>query len=95
KLLEPEDRKLGVSQQDLYQIYAYCRELGANKALLLYPEGLNPIDKEFQEKPFLVGKNGDIELFVRTIALDVDLVKDWSSFVSELKETLSCITQNT
>ena len=94
KLLEPEDRKLGVSQQDLYQIYAYCRELGANKALLLYPEGLNPIDKEFQNKPFLVGKNGDIELFVRTIALDVDLVKDWGAFVSELKETLSCITQN-
>ncbi|MEM4616011.1 MAG: hypothetical protein QXY19_03295 [Archaeoglobaceae archaeon] len=95
KLLEPEDRKLGVSQQDLYQIYAYCRELGANKALLIYPESLNSIDKEFQNKPFLMGKNGDIELFVRTIALGVDLVKDWSAFVSELKETLSSITQNT
>jgi len=53
KLLNPEDRKLGISQQDLYQIYTYCREINAKKALL-YPEGLSEITDI--ETPFKLGK---------------------------------------
>ena len=31
--------KFNISQNDLYQMYAYCKEYGANKCLLIYPEG--------------------------------------------------------
>ncbi len=91
KLLDPEDKKLGVSQQDLYQMYAYCRESGARKALLLYPEGLNIIDETDIESPFKMGKNRDIELFVRTISLEYDLVNDYEKFVETLKSILEDI----
>ncbi|MEM1671821.1 MAG: hypothetical protein QXY92_08620 [Archaeoglobaceae archaeon] len=94
KLLDPEARKLGIDQQDLYQIYAYCRELGANKALLIYPEGLNPISEEILEKPFLVGKDGNIKLFVKTLPLQDDLIEKWEDFVSKLEEMLKCLLNN-
>ena len=65
KLLDPEDRKLGVSQQDLYQMYAYCKELGSSKCILLYPEGINgEINADFK-----LGKE-KIDLHVRTISLE-------------------------
>jgi len=86
KLLDPEDRKLGVSQQDLYQIYVYCKELDAKKALLLYPEEL------YEEKIKLdFTLRDEIEVFVRTISLDHDLREGWNDFVEELKKVLDCL----
>lgn len=93
KLLNQEDRKLGVSQQDLYQMYAYCRETNAKKALLLYPEGLNKIDEISLRTPFKLGRDRDIELYVRTIPLQEDLTLDlgWERFVNNLSNVLSCL----
>jgi 5-methylcytosine-specific restriction enzyme subunit McrC len=66
KLLDPEDRKLRVSQQDLYQMYAYCKELGSSKCVLIYPESLNgKIDEEFK-----LGRKEEIDLKVKTISLE-------------------------
>ncbi len=65
KLLNPEERKLGISQQDLYQMYAYCRELKSKECVLLYPEGVNGAI----ERNFKLGKNEEINLHVRTISL--------------------------
>ncbi|ADC65033.1 5-methylcytosine restriction system component-like protein [Ferroglobus placidus DSM 10642] len=66
KILDPEDRKLGVSQQDLYQMYAYCKELGSSKCVLIYPESLNgKIDGEFK-----LGSKEKIDLKVKTISLE-------------------------
>ena len=41
KMLNPEDIRNKISQPDLYQMYAYCKESGSNIAILLYPEGIN------------------------------------------------------
>jgi len=86
KLLKPEDRRYGISQQDLYQIYAYCRELKARKALLLYPEELNggKVEKDLMLRD-------EISLFVRTIPLGVDLKNEWDAFLSEVENKLSCL----
>jgi len=88
KLLDPEDRKLGVSQQDLYQIYVYCKALNAKKALLLYPEELyeKKIEQDFTLRD-------EIKVSVRTISLKHDLRQNdgWNDFVKELREALECL----
>lgn len=84
KLLRPEERRYGISQQDLYQIYAYCRVLKARKAILLYPE--EPNGEKIEKNLTL---RGDISLFVRTIPLGFDLRKDWCSFLDEVENRLS------
>ena len=92
KLLDPEDRKHGVSQQDLYQIFAYCKKLNAKKALLLYPKELNEKDNE------KIGDNFTLmdgtKVFVRTISLNYDLKKEWNKFVNELKDVLKCFQKS-
>ncbi len=86
KLLNPEERKLGISQQDLYQMYAYCRELNSGECVLLYPEGVNGAI----ERDFKLGKNGEINLHVRTISL-VNLFENGrlsTDFKKRLKEAI-------
>jgi 5-methylcytosine-specific restriction enzyme subunit McrC len=83
KLLNPEERKLGVSQQDLYQMYAYCRELNSRKCVLIYPEGVNSEIK----CDLKLGKDEEIDLRVRTVPLK-DLFENGelsSNFKNRLK----------
>lgn len=89
KLLSVKEKNYGVSQQDLYQMYAYCKESGAKKCLLIYPEGLNgKIESRWK-----LGKDGDIELYVKTISLMHNLTSKngWSEFIGELEGVLSCL----
>jgi len=90
KLLDPDRAKLDVSQQDLYQIYAYCKESGARKALLLYPANLVDIDENQLKTPFRLGKSKDIEIYIRTVPLHYDLTnrEQFSEFVECLKDIL-------
>ena len=89
KLLDPEDRKHGVSQQDLYQIYAYCKAFKTKKALLLYPKELNEKDNKEIKGDFTL--MNETKVFVRTISLSYDLKREWSKFVDELKDVLKCL----
>jgi 5-methylcytosine-specific restriction enzyme subunit McrC len=90
KLLDPDSAKLGVSQQDLYQIYAYCKESGTKKALLLYPANLVDVDESKLETPFKLGERKDVEVYVRTVPLDFDLTSDkgLKNFVENLESIL-------
>ena len=85
KLLTPEERKFNISQADLYQMYAYCRESGTRIAILLYPAGINV---EIPERVFTLGREDLIELHIKTISLEFDLskVEGISSFVRALAE---------
>lgn len=93
KLLKPESVKLGVSSQDAYQIYAYCKVLGAKKALLLYPDNLVNIDSKELETPIRLGKEGEIELFVGIVPLHYDLTNDegFRDFVEKLGNILETV----
>ena len=85
KMLDPEDIKNKISQPDLYQMYAYCKESGSNIAILLYPEGINtPVP----ERVFKLGNEKSITLYVKTIPLHFDLSKDTEvqEFICELSK---------
>ncbi|WP_313697680.1 5-methylcytosine restriction system specificity protein McrC [Pantoea sp.] len=74
KLLNEADRKLGVSNSDMYQLYAYAGRYKVPHLQLIYPKqaGL------FSHYNFtLQGINSPI-LTVRTIAIDEFKTLDWN-----------------
>jgi len=89
KLLNPEDRKLGVSQQDLYQMHAYAAKTRAEKILLLYPHFKG--EEVPQTKWDLEFEGWRTELFVRTVNLHYDLRKEEDRFIDELESVLGCL----
>jgi 5-methylcytosine-specific restriction enzyme subunit McrC len=90
KPLDPDSAKLGVSQQDLYQIYAYCKEYGVKKSLLIYPANLIYLDENKLKSPFKLGEYRDIEVYVRTVPLHYDLASNegFKNFVEKLESIL-------
>jgi 5-methylcytosine-specific restriction enzyme subunit McrC len=84
KMLDPEDIKNKISQPDLYQMYAYCKEFRSNTAILLYPQGINA---QVMNRVFSLGIEKSITLFVKTIPLNFDLSDEWElvKFLDQLK----------
>ena len=87
KLLSPEDKTLGISQQDMYQIYTYTTKAKAEKALLLYPKHLTQINKKWHIKT----QNKTIEITANTINLSTDLAKT-KKYSKQLKQILDQLT---
>jgi len=50
KLLNGEDRKMGISQADLYQMYTYAGSYGVDRVVLIYPlqGGLSHLDSSWR-----------------------------------------------
>lgn len=67
KLLIPEDKKRGICQSDLYQLYTYSNEYNCNKVALIYPKW-----KEEQEdiEKFAFNKNNK-EIFIISVPLNL------------------------
>ncbi len=85
KILNPNERKLGVSQSDMYQMYAYARRLSAKKVLLLYPNLENyEIDYHWY---FKQGAATESEIYIRTIDLATDMStrEGWKKFLQDLR----------
>ncbi|MEM3564735.1 MAG: hypothetical protein QXR19_16005 [Candidatus Jordarchaeaceae archaeon] len=92
KTLDPDDKNLGVSQQDIYQMYAYATKSDAEKVLLLYPD----LEGELKNKwYFKLSDRKKIELFVRTVNLSYDLREEWNRFLEGLKEVLGWLNTKT
>lgn len=93
KLLDEEDKKLGISQQDLYQMYAYAREseLPVKKVLLLYPQEI--IENKQLKEYFKLGRSQEIDLYVSSISLNYNLLvkEEYDKFVEEFKNVLQCL----
>lgn len=92
KLLDAEDRKLGVSQQDMYQMYAYATKLNADKVLLLYPD----LEGELKGRWYFEFPGKRTELFVRTVKLSFDLCSEegWGEFIEALRKALECLVES-
>jgi 5-methylcytosine-specific restriction enzyme subunit McrC len=95
KLLNDEDRKYGVSQADMYQMYAYVTKKGADRSMLLYP------DTELREPItfiFNLENNGgkQVPLYITSIKLSYDLTNDreWSEFRKDLKNVVTKLFPN-
>ncbi|MDD4455723.1 MAG: McrC family protein [Candidatus Methanomethylophilaceae archaeon] len=89
KQLDQSDRKLGVSQADLYQMYAYAAKTNAERCMLLYPEVLLKQKQDFVLTVHsFEGADMDILLMIRAIRLSHDLNRreGWEAFSNELRE---------
>lgn len=84
-MLDPGDSKNKISQSDLYQMFAYCKESGSNTAILLYPEGINA---QIPNRTLKLGVEKLITLYVKMIPLHFDLSKEEEvqKFICELSK---------
>lgn len=91
KQLDRSDRNLGISQADLYQMYAYATKTNARRCMLLYPEALLT-----QKRDLILpvhspdGTETNVQLMIRAIRLSHDLNRKegWRRFLNELKEVV-------
>ena len=84
KILDSEQSKFGISQADMYQMYAYANRYKTKHITLLYPLRN---EQEIEEKTYLV--EDECEISIRTIDLRGDLKKTLPSIKSELLTGLS------
>lgn len=90
KILDPKDRKLGVSQSDLYQVIAYALKHECPNVVLLYPAHLL---KEVNAEPYIVHYDGnEIRVFIRIIDLNVDMQTHKQLMIEQLKSVSECVS---
>ncbi|GIP52927.1 McrC family protein [Paenibacillus vini] len=86
KLLDSKKKNFGISQDDIYQMYAYAREYDCNKVILLYPvnEGTTGLsflpryrNNTFPEK--------QIEIIVLTVNLGHKFPDQIDDFIDDLR----------
>lgn len=77
--LKPDERKCGVSQSDLYQMYAYSKKYNCKNIVLLYPESFLG---NINDVKFVIDK--DTSVFIKTVNIRIDIKKHKSDLKSEL-----------
>ena len=98
KILKGEDKKLGVSQGDLYQMYAYATHWNADAVVLLYPSIIGELKKTWHfNVPTFEGIQ-KVPLFIRTVYLGHNFLGNgWKVFLGEtrgiLDEIISALFQ--
>lgn len=88
KQLNGNDRKLGVSSADIYQMYAYATKAKARSCMLLYPEVFMEQKKNFiLSVPSSDGLSIDVPLLIRAVRLSYDFNRqdEWRAFCRELQ----------
>lgn len=73
KLLDTGDRKLGISEADFYQMFAYAHRYECPRVLLLYPQGSH-MQSALRRSFTLVGSN-NTQVLAATIDIRRDLAK--------------------
>ncbi|MDD5615782.1 MAG: hypothetical protein PHH85_06220 [Candidatus Methanoperedens sp.] len=85
KILDGEDRKMGISQEDMYQAAVYAQVYHCRRVVLIYPQvdNIAPIQKNFK----LNGLDASVE--VRTVNLSIDLPKEVFKIINELNKIVA------
>ena len=96
KVLTGEDRRLGVSQADIYQMYAYVTKTGAESAMLLYPDTVQGIRGTFLFDDLSEGRSETVPLYIESISLAYDLTSKtgWSRFQNDLAQKTKMLIAN-
>ncbi len=94
KLLNTEDEKrYGVSPDDVYQMMAYAISYDAEKIMLLYPKNVADFEGEktwgFES---VEKKMANKKLLVRDIDLRIDLINDFDTLLNKLKSHINSLT---
>jgi len=102
KLLNKEDRKLGVSQSDLYQMYAYASHWNADAVILLYPHLHSNLSDGINKRlhlniPLRMETRGTrkVPVFIRSINLGYNFLDErgWQRFVEEFRNLIRVQTK--
>lgn len=83
-LSDAEDRKNGVSQADVYQLYAYANRYGCRNNVLLYPRVTGVTAKDY----ILDGDESSRRIRVEFVDLSVDLRQDPEPLKAALRRVL-------
>jgi len=87
---DEEDRKNGVSQADMYQMYAYAKRFDCNNTILLYPETADVI-----EKTYCLLEDENKKIRIKTINLNMDLMKMRDDFKQNIFKIIDVNEENT
>jgi 5-methylcytosine-specific restriction enzyme subunit McrC len=83
-----EDRKNGVSQADMYQMYAYAKQYDCENVVLLYPKNGEAIEKDYA-----VSGDESKNIRVKTIDLSGDLKMNPNGLKANIKNILAVGSQ--
>lgn len=84
KILNDEDRKMGLKEGDMYQAAVYAQVYKCQRVVLVYPQGIikTPIQENFK-------LNGlDTKVEVRTVNLNIDQPKEILKIINELNDIM-------
>ena len=88
KCLKPdeEDKKNGVSQADMYQMFAYANQYKCSDVVLLYPD-----NGEVTQKRYSIFGDNEKKIRVETVNLNMDLMtmEDAKDFREDIKKILA------
>ena len=80
KILDSQDKNNGISQADMYQMFAYVKKYECKMVIMLYPhrEGV-------EEKRFKLDKEGIQRIDMKTINIGIDLRQDKEALITQFK----------
>jgi 5-methylcytosine-specific restriction enzyme subunit McrC len=89
KILDREKKHNGISQADIYQMFAYGKKYKCNRIILLYPWVEELGEYKSEGKPYSFER--DFRLYVATVNLKRDLKnkKEIEDLIGELSEILN------
>ncbi|ASJ07384.1 McrC family protein [Thermococcus pacificus] len=90
KLLDKEDQKLGVSQSDLYQMYAYASHWNADAVVLLYPSISSVINRKWHFNIKTKGTEKKVPLLIKSLDLGSNFLDEgeWEKFLEEFRNLM-------
>lgn len=85
KRLDPAERKLGIAQDDFYQMHAYAHRYHCPRVLLLYPRTAELCDVSGKQFALKEASGKTIEVALVNIQRDVSLLPDRHALIAELR----------
>jgi 5-methylcytosine-specific restriction enzyme subunit McrC len=83
KILDGEDRKMGISQEDIYQAVVYAQVYKCPNIVLIYPQSADM--KEPIRKRYILNGGSNATVSVGTVNLNLQLPTDFGKLVEEVR----------
>jgi 5-methylcytosine-specific restriction enzyme subunit McrC len=86
KKISENEKKMGISQSDVYQLFTYSKYYNSTRNILLYPEYIDKIDETFKNDNNENEKN--FSLKIKTINLNLDKDEKLKEYQNKIKKKL-------
>ena len=87
KILNPQDRKLGISEADFYQMNAYLSRFKCSKVILIYPQTFD-VTQPIRSSFILEGISGQVQAISVNLIQDLTKQDTTKNLISELQNIL-------